>query len=58
MSKEEIFQIRIFEEKIPNDDCKMVLVVEDQNGNEWSYNLVKNGTYIISMNAQQGATNE
>lgn len=58
VSKEEIFQIRIFEEKIPNDDCKMVLVVEDQNGNEWSYNLVKNGTYIISMNAQQGATNE
>lgn len=54
MSKEEIFQIRIFEDEIPDDDCKIILIVEDQNGNEWLYNLVKSGTYIISMKTQQG----
>lgn len=58
VSKEEIFQIRIFEDDIPNDDCKIVLVVEDQNGNEWLYNLIKNGAYIISMKAHQEKTNE
>lgn len=54
VSKEEIFQIRIFEDEIPDDDCKIILIVEDQNGNEWLYNLVKSGTYIISMKTQQG----
>ena len=54
ISKQEVFQIRIFEGDIPSDECIITLVVEDQNGNEWLYNLVKNGLCIISMKEQQG----
>lgn len=58
ISKEEIFQISIFVDDIPHDDCEIVLVVEDQNGNKWLYDLAKKGTYITSMKAQQGENHE
>ena len=54
IAKDVAFQIRIFEDEIHSDDCEIILVVEDQNGNEWSYKLVKSGVLIVSMSALQG----
>ena len=52
--RNQAFQIRIFEDESLDDNCEIVFVVEDQNGNEWSYKLVKSGTFIVSMSALQG----
>lgn len=51
VSKEEIFQIKIYDVETPNDDSKILLVVEDQNCNEWKYNVSKKSGYIIAINA-------